>query len=1396
MEALQQLRIKKQEEKNRKKSYLNFENESENQQYSARDQEKKNSKAIILVTDSEKSDEENLMNERLNNLLSKNTFKTINTNSLFNGISQINQQRKSKRQMEIASQLKKYLESLKTVQQGEEHMLQIDKKGKNFKMYNGRFPSPNERMKNKMCNDYDQITNKEHYRRKSCYCQTCGQNNQKIERLILQGLPKIRPQQYLYERAKRRKAKDIRNKNRNSFLKQGSGSSSNRIFQKGNKFDYTPSSNREIKKKISFLSKNSKNDITPKLLSVHNYNQDNNSNSTQNDKQFQTYQKGISGFFNIFSKKKQSNNNLDPMAESSNSQQRLRRCSFFLKNENNNKRKTMLSNKELNSCSNLSNSKQSQKQLLTEDSDIRLTSQNSSLLSIEEQYQDSYNDMKKKQSSIKGQNSQKSQDGNSSKMKIKKKKKKIQNLNQNQNQSEKFLYPQINKQQNQYGIVNEVKTEMEETPFRIAVSKASSYSNNQSKNQSPTNLLNLNQNKVSPKFSLFSQKNKNGNENEKFNNFNNRQQTESSEDNEIIYINNTQKDQEDNLNNIIDKKGLQQNLSTNKKKSQDFQKNVKKNVNFKSSSSPPQKKKQSKNQNSGLDKGQKETLLRSIIQQFKAKEEEEINQFASVFTQNQNSVLTQEQPEQKKEFKNFVNKIALNQYTKKKNKYDQEMGDYYYDILKMVGEENFEDLVKDSDDEREQIKKNYQKKKAKSKNQITKCFIDMYRFRPNNTVQNYLTIQRKKSIFNKLIPSLSQNNSQNSLLQVVNQAKLQKAYENAQKLSLKNKSDNLQEDQNQQSDIKNESNNQFSMLLKSFVNKKQEENTTSQQESLPQSQKQAEEGQLKTQNDQIINQKENQVETLKKKAKFSLDLSNNINNKKNAKKSGKQSSQPQSKRSLNSEKSGTKISNKKQGKSHSYVLGIQNSFQQKLGKNQGFNFKPLKIQSTQQQQQQMEKSEKLNNQQQNQENGVNQNVLKQIEKNQLNLDEQQIIYSPRIIQGENHAYFKNLHNKNSQQNQELKNVGFESSSQFYSPTASRKKQYLQEIKPVKTLKQIYESQDGFFIKKNKTQNDLLNTNIGSGNSLGDGYNLLGIKSQRADHFLSTQSNGKSRKKKSSLHNKISPRSTLYMSPEKKVQALLQEIDEQQNLNRKREYLQQQKLQQQNQINNQDIQQEKQQIQINQISSDYNNQQCLSPCKKQRNNTSNSNNKMYSSQITNFVSYKKSACQLNQQSQLKQQSQSQQKSKLQLSSTQTNLGNTLLQKNKRKKSSHKSTYQNLKPYLVSPNSSQSNYYISKANYNGKFQQKNGYSEKFLAQSLNNNNCSNQKFNNNKDKLNYMSQHKNEQIKINNSNGIENSSKFFRTNSNFYQEKFSPIKKFAHKNSGNLQFNMSGSGNLQL
>lgn len=39
--------------------------------------------------------------------------------------------------MEIASQLKKYLESLKTIQQGEEHMLQIDKKGKNFKMYNG-----------------------------------------------------------------------------------------------------------------------------------------------------------------------------------------------------------------------------------------------------------------------------------------------------------------------------------------------------------------------------------------------------------------------------------------------------------------------------------------------------------------------------------------------------------------------------------------------------------------------------------------------------------------------------------------------------------------------------------------------------------------------------------------------------------------------------------------------------------------------------------------------------------------------------------------------------------------------------------------------------------------------------------------------------------------------------------------------------------------------------------------------------------------------------------------------------------------------------------------------------------------------------------------------------------
>lgn len=41
------------------------------------------------------------------------------------------------------------------------------------------------------------------------------------------------------------------------------------------------------------------------------------------------------------------------------------------------------------------------------------------------------------------------------------------------------------------------------------------------------------------------------------------------------------------------------------------------------------------------------------------------------------------------------------------------------------------------------------------KNKITKCFLDMYRFRPNNTVSNYVcSNNKKKSIINKLVPSL------------------------------------------------------------------------------------------------------------------------------------------------------------------------------------------------------------------------------------------------------------------------------------------------------------------------------------------------------------------------------------------------------------------------------------------------------------------------------------------------------------------------------------------------------------------------------------------------------------------------------------------------------------------
>lgn len=63
-------------------------------------------------------------------------------------------------------------------------------------------------MKEKMTQDYDQITNKEHYRRRSCMCETCGlSTNTIIQRLDEKAPPKLLTNQFFYEIAKKKKAK-------------------------------------------------------------------------------------------------------------------------------------------------------------------------------------------------------------------------------------------------------------------------------------------------------------------------------------------------------------------------------------------------------------------------------------------------------------------------------------------------------------------------------------------------------------------------------------------------------------------------------------------------------------------------------------------------------------------------------------------------------------------------------------------------------------------------------------------------------------------------------------------------------------------------------------------------------------------------------------------------------------------------------------------------------------------------------------------------------------------------------------------------------------------------------------------------------------------------------------
>lgn len=64
-----------------------------------------------------------------------------------------------------------------------------------------------------------------------------------------------------------------------------------------------------------------------------------------------------------------------------------------------------------------------------------------------------------------------------------------------------------------------------------------------------------------------------------------------------------------------------------------------------------------------------------------------------------------------------------------------------------MGESNFEELVKnESDSDNEELV--YEKKKnmikiPNIKNKITRCFLDMYRFRPNATVTNYVSSNQK-----------------------------------------------------------------------------------------------------------------------------------------------------------------------------------------------------------------------------------------------------------------------------------------------------------------------------------------------------------------------------------------------------------------------------------------------------------------------------------------------------------------------------------------------------------------------------------------------------------------------------------------------------------------------------